>query len=146
MPRSRVAGPKRMHIFIFNRSGQTTLQSSSHNLCAPQASRDSSFPQKNGNYSLTASVLTHRDPSVIKRHRFQMWEAPGRAWSQAHALFTPPAPLPCISPTVSLRRSACLGVTGSAVPYTAGGFTLQQLYLSHCFLCYTIVYLLAAFT
>lgn len=36
MPRSRVAGPKRMHIFIFNRSGQTTLQSCSHNLCAPR--------------------------------------------------------------------------------------------------------------
>lgn len=144
MPRRRVAGPKRMHIFIFNRSGQTTLQSSNHNLLP--AGKPGQFISSKEWELLTGSVLTHRDPSIIERHRLQLWEAPGRASSQDHALFTPPVPMPCISPTISLRRSACLGVTGSAVPYTAGGFTLPQLYLSHCFLCYSIVYLPTAFT
>lgn len=48
MPRSRVAGPKRMHIFIFNRSGQTTLQSSSHNLCAPRQAGTVHFLKRMG--------------------------------------------------------------------------------------------------
>lgn len=61
MPRCGVSGLKRMHSFILNRSGQTTLREVAA-VDVPPANLGSPFPQNNGNDSLPLSLSLQEAP------------------------------------------------------------------------------------